>query len=224
MNPFRRFLKSKILIFEGITCSGKTTQIAEITRILRDKFSYSVGLANSASQVYAASNEYRKFLKRHDNPLIPYALIHQSTNYLKIEELPQNLDILIVDRFVLSDLVYLCARCELKNITIDKTKAREQILTPFGIHVLKNTETFYIDADYKIASMRINQRKQTDSEGKLRNEFDLSLQAVAREKYLEEIKFAKENTSFGNTIINGNQDQQDVTGEIMQKLEEIITK
>jgi len=44
MNPFKRFQNSKLLIFEGITGSGKSTQIKMINKVLQGELNYSLVL------------------------------------------------------------------------------------------------------------------------------------------------------------------------------------
>jgi len=202
MNPFEKY--KSIFIFEGITGCGKSTQLPKVVDYLERKRGLSVGIADSGAEAYVASKAYRNYLTRADNPLIPYALIHQSTNYLKIEAARNPVDVLMVDRFVLSDLVYLISRCELQGIPVDKEKTREQILSPFGIDIFEKTYTIYLDASIEVAKSRTQSRSQLDSFGKVRSEFDLPLQARARENYLNELNMAKKRNSFSYTTIDAN--------------------
>ena len=109
--------------------------------ILRTPCLCALIIADFNSPVYQASKDYRKFLIDEGDPIIPNILIHQSTNYLKVINLSKKSDIIILDRFVLSNLVYLIARSDLEGIELDSAIIRDQLLKPFGINVLNDTTT-----------------------------------------------------------------------------------
>lgn len=125
--------------------------------------------------------EARRAIERLGNPIIPEMLLYQFTVWTKLfESETQHAEGVIIDRFVLSNMVYTLARCEQEHIAIDLDLTRSLFLKPFGIDVLADTQTIYLDCPPEVAAVRIASRKD-------RNDFDTVLQSMAREIYKSEL-------------------------------------
>ncbi len=107
------------------------------------------------------------------------------------EQHKNDAQIVLMDRFELTSLVYFLARCEIQNIKIDLNKVREIFLEPFGMGILNNTLTVYLDCPADIAAMRIFNRNG-------RRNFDIELQQRARNIYLRELEVYKNQKALIN--------------------------
>lgn len=186
-------------ILEGIRNSGKSTQADR----LQKKFNATV--IGASNPIYDATKQARDSLERKGFPAIPEALLHQFTSWMKLYEYDLK-GMIIVDRFCLSHLVYLIARCDIEDLRIDRTAAREAILTPFGLSPLDGSITLYFDCDPLIAQQRITNGKS--------KKFDYELQSRARKYYLEEIAYLP----YKSHIIDASQSPDTVYDSVMQKI------
>lgn len=177
------------LILEGITGAGKSSSIGFIKQFFNDH-GKSVSIADCTSKIVDLSKNVRRYLKDCGEPLIPQLLINQMISYMKLLEADSS-DILLIDRYILSDLVYTLAKAELSKTDINLQKSREGILYPLGLNPLEKSMTIYFDVDAAIARERTLKRTQRTVEGYTRNDFNLELQSSASKFYKQEIPLLK---------------------------------
>ena len=182
MNLIEKLQSQPTIIFEGITGCGKSTIINEFIKG-SDKHIY---LADSTALAYEASKDYRDYLRTTNNEPLAGSHIHQSTNMLKIDYHGRP-DLLFIDRFLLSNLVYTIIDSESNKLPINREQARAHILSPLGLDPLENTLTIYLDIDPGTAEERTASRLQKDHYGATRNTFNRNMQLQARNIYLEEL-------------------------------------
>lgn len=198
----------KKIILEGITGSGKSSNIG----YMKDYFQShgkSVSIADSHAPVYEMTKDVRKYLKDNNEPLMAQLLLHQSTTYMKLFEVETS-DILIMDRFVLSDLVYTFAKAELTGINIDYEKSRAGVLHPLGLDPLIGSSTIYFDIDIGEAKKRTKKRTKKTVEGFVRNNFSDELQGAAR-KYFDQEFLLLEYSKFR---IDANRNPDEVKSQL----------
>jgi thymidylate kinase len=197
------------VIFEGITGCGKTTQL---NRFVDNK---NVVVIGNDSPVYGLSKDFRKYLLDSGNPLLANMLIHQSTNWLKLVNNPKS-QLLLIDRFLLSNLVYTLIEAEQQSIPINRSKTREQILRPLGLNPLENTLTIYFDINPKSAYQRTLNRKQKNIQGDIRNKFDIQLQTKASKVYEEELCLFK----YPVRTIDGTDYPEEIHNNVIKMIKE----
>ena len=201
--------KKTSFIFEGIRGSGKSTQIKKLKEKL-EKDGFEVGLSDNSSLVYPISRDLRDYVKR-ERLFMSEAILHQLTNLIKVESILGNYDILLIDRFFLSNLVYTRAAFQLEEIDLDENLMRGMILNPFGSDYLDITNTIYLDCNVNMANGRISDRISRDK-------FDHELQRCARQFYLEELQRFRWNFC----IVDGGRETTIVSKDILGYVEGML--
>lgn len=175
------------IILEGITGSGKSSNVDFIRNYLEGR-DISVAVADCTMPVFENSINLRRTLRDYGNPLLAQLFLHQHSNYIKILE-AGDADVTLIDRHVLSNLVYTLARTEIEGTTVDVSKMRDAILRPFGLNPLEDSVVLYFDVEPQVARQRTLTREQKAIEGNVRNEFNLRFQSLAAKHYEQELPF-----------------------------------
>ncbi len=168
-------LPSNSIVLEGITGCGKSTLI----RSLLENKEYEYCVINCNAPIYETTKDVRDALRQSGYPFFPEAYLHLFTRWMKLSQQKNNADMMLIDRFSFSNLVYLLARAEEAEVSVDVQKVRDQMLYPFGMSVLDKSTTVYLDCPAQIAQERTKQRSG-------RSYFDYNFQARARDVYLRE--------------------------------------
>jgi thymidylate kinase len=168
-----------IFAFEGISASGKSSILNGLYVDLSKD--YDVALIDCNAPPTQLTESIRSYVKMLGKPLVAESLLIHALNWLKIDCIEDKKDIVLIDRFVLSNLAYTVARCKIDNYDIDREFVRESILHPLGDRRYDMIDTIYIDCDVEVAHMRAEKRNHPTKI------FDIGLQHCARESYLEEI-------------------------------------
>lgn len=169
--------KIKKIILEGITGCGKSTSIPYIKNYLEDK-GLKTFVADCNSEAIKSTSNTRKYINSFDDTLLPQLFIHQVHSYSKILT-KDNIDVMIVDRFVLSNIAYTLARLDNSCADFDEEKVVNWFLYPLGEPTLKGTINILFDVDTEVAEKRVLLRDQKTHEGDIRNTFDFKLQSAA---------------------------------------------
>jgi thymidylate kinase len=198
--PLQSIFKApKVVIFEGISGSGKSTQIKKIERVL-SQGGLEVSVHNS-ERVYPAVSRFRPTDVTQAAQAIQEAIFFRFTRWLTAVDADAS-DVALVDRFVFSDLIYLAQRLDALNVKYDINLLRQQMLSPFEIDLLEGSLTLLIDCPPSIAGKRSAQRS--------RNRFDINVQRAVRRISLAEILFVKE-----NRVIDGARDENLVEEDVL---------
>ena len=196
------------IILEGITGSGKSMQVKLISSANPDYC-----ICNNASDIFKTTLPARDSLHKIGLKVIPEAMLHQFTTWMKVYEQCHESAVTIIDRFTLSNLVYFIARCEIENITVDIPKTRQMFLEPYGLSVLDKTHTIYFDCKPEIAARRVSRRAG-------REDFNIELQSHAYDIYRRELEIYP----FAAYIINSGGTVEETSERFMPLLEEIVDK
>ncbi len=194
---------NNIFIFEGITGSGKSTQI----RLLKDKFKdLNLQVLDRSSPVIGAMKEMRVLISNAGSPLVTQGLSYILENVAKVETVKEYKGITIIDRYVLSNVAYLVAKSIETGHCIDRDAVRKTAFFPFGFDLLKNKSIIYLDCDPKEAEYRTNTRGSKEI-------FDFDLHSSARKIYREELdKLVIPHYEFDTTF----RKLEDINSEIEQ--------
>lgn len=195
------FNSDKAVIFEGIKGSGKSTQIQEVYDSLTRN--YDVQIYNS-EKIYPAIAQFRPKSVSTLDEAVQESLFFRFHRWMTFVN-NQHSEIALIDRFVLSDLVYFEQRLESLNLEYDASELRKQMLYPLGMDALSETKTVLIDCDPLIAKSRVSLRA--------RNNFDFDAETYARHKYLSEIENVQD-----CLIIDATKEKDIITSEILRYL------
>jgi len=205
--PSQIFKADKVIIFEGIKGSGKSTQIQEAQKTLSSDSRVKI---IDSRIVYPAVEQFRPRQITNVAAAVQEAIFFRFTRWLAATNNTKS-EIALVDRFTLSDLVYLMQRFEKLGIVYDQENLHKQMLAPFGIDSLSNTLTLLIDCPADLARERIKERSRCN--------FDLTTEAKARELYLSQIGFVR-----NHRIIDGSYSQEEITRTVREHISEYLQK
>ncbi|QQG38884.1 MAG: hypothetical protein HYS32_00225 [Candidatus Woesearchaeota archaeon] len=169
--------ENRTFVFEGITGSGKSTQIRLLSPRIHDLNPKVLG---RTSPIIGAMKEMRRLITEIGSPLVTQSLVYILENVAKVETAKEHDGITIIDRFVISNVAYLVARAISEGHCIDRDAVRRTVFTPFGVDLLQGKTIIYLDCDVKEAESR------TTSRGS-RERFDFNLHSLARIVYNEEL-------------------------------------
>lgn len=209
--------KGKFIVFEGIECSGKTTQ----SKMLREYFikqkipvhltqECSNGPIGKVIREYYLSGQRRINNKKLLNLLFMIDRLDHLTNPDDgiINILTNGINV-ICDRYYLSSLAYHISSYEKKWWDIEMNYIYEENL--ININLLDPTITIYIDTDPDVAFTRLIARTESK-----REIFDTpETFKKLHETYEESINFLlnKNNIIFS---VDGNRDKMDVFSDILK--------
>jgi thymidylate kinase len=140
-------IKTKIVIFEGINCSGKTTQI----KMLQKYFENSVVIKSPSCEL----KELIPFIPEHN--LSPYFINDIKRNFIKGKELINKIDYIFFDRLFDSWEVYQNEYAKyLKNPFIENIDYLNKLINKNKISLIN----ILFDISIKEANKRILQRNR----------------------------------------------------------------
>ena len=189
------------IIFEGISGGGKSTQLDLLKQRRGDKYVF----CDCSSPIYERTKGVRNYLGVNSEYLMAESLLHQFTNWMKFYE-QKGQGVFVVDRFVLSNLVYFLARAEVEGVRVDVSRARDYFLRPFGVGSLEDSLTLLFDCPIDVARERLKNR--------VRCGFDFDLQKRAGEIYLRELELYP----YASKIIDGGESKEDVFKKVLEEL------
>lgn len=168
-----------LIAFCGIDGSGKTTQLVELEKVLKEN-DYSVYRTKQPTNWYRSDERVRKILNQEciDDMLNKELALFAATDrlrHIQTEIIPQEKrgQVVITDRYVFSTYAYFMAR------GIDDFKWLHEL----NRFVPMPDITFYIDIDVKTALQRIIAR---DGKATKKEETDFNTMSKVREVFLQQ--------------------------------------
>ena len=199
----------KIIVFEGLDKSGKFTQAEMLAKELSER-GYNVVKSEFHRYDTPTGELIRRFLDGQYSPnQLAIECIMAADKYAQMdwyEEIAEETDVLILDRYIVSQIVYGKAN----GIDMDFTIGLLDRLPEPDFH-------FFLDVSPEVSMNRKGKHGDND-----KYEGDLSLLTKAREKYLQIMELEQEDDKA--MILDGTERPVDLHKEILNKALSVLKK
>jgi len=228
-------IKSKFFAVEGLDGAGKSTQIALLTEYFNARGIETRFVHFPRSQEGVFGELIAKFLRgefgevKQVHPQLVALLFAEDRKAFAetINEWQQNGFVVLVDRYVLSNIAFQCAKLTSEN---EKQELREWINMFEYEHnqIPKPDLSFYLDVPFAFTEKALTERRSGEERKYLNgkddiHEKDFSLQLAVKHEY--DVLVNTDNTITKITCYNGNNQMKSITdihAEIISNIERII--
>lgn len=138
----------RMIVFEGISGSGKSTQIARLAARIETSIPVEMVLCDEA---YSRLGDFHPRERGSTLCVIQEAMFFQFMYWMRFRN-AMGPRLYLVDRFVISNFVYTLIQLRRQRVTID-TDYRS-VTRPYGLDLFSNSLTVYLSCDPAIAASR----------------------------------------------------------------------